>query len=149
MEALFTHELFDAQLKDLMAEVATDKVRHSETWGRRGAAQRLRAVRKILRDLQNDPTLVAYGLGNTLGPKARHWRRVKFLQQFRLFFRFSQKDRIVLLVWFNDPDTLRAYESDRDAYRVFSKMLKAGHPPSDLSELMRQCRPLAEADKEG
>ncbi|MGA0586367.1 type II toxin-antitoxin system YhaV family toxin [Dyella sp. KRB-257] len=44
--------------------------------------------------------------------------------------------------WANDEDTRRACKSSDDAYRVFRKMLKGGHPPDDWD------RPLAHAQKE-
>ena len=36
--------------------------------------------------------------------------------------------------------TLRAYESDDDAYRVFRKMLDSGHPPDDWDSLLSQAK---------
>jgi toxin YhaV len=40
----------------------------------------------------------------------------------------------------NDEDTKRAYESGDDAYRVFRKMLQAGHPPDDWNALLAEAR---------
>jgi hypothetical protein len=39
---------------------------------------------------------------------------------------------VIVFAWVNDEDTKRAYESSDDAYRVFRKMLKSGHPPGNL-----------------
>lgn len=47
---------------------------------------------------------------------------------------------MIVLVWVNDEDTKRAYESSDDAYRVFRKMLESGHPPDDWAELMKQAQ---------
>ena len=49
---------------------------------------------------------LAMQLGNTLGPEHRHWRRAKFLGRFRLFFRYSSKDRVIIYAWVNDQNTL-------------------------------------------
>lgn len=40
----------------------------------------------------------------------------------------------------NDDDSKRAYESHEDAYRVFHKMLKGGHPPDDWDMLLAEAR---------
>lgn len=142
--SLYAHPLFQARLAELVRQVARDRDKHPETFRSRAAAQQLRAIRKIIRDVPMDPASSAYLQGNTLGGDRRHWRRAKFLQQFRLFFRFSAEQRVIVFAWVNDDDTLRAYGSRRDAYRVFSAMLADGNPPDDLSALLRQCAPLSE-----
>lgn len=47
-----------------------------------------------------------------------------------LFFRHHAASRVIVYAWVNDEDTKRAYESSKDAYRVFRKMLEGGHPPT-------------------
>ena len=46
-----------------------------------------------------------------LGAAHRHWRRAKFLQQYRLFFRLHTRSRLIVMGWVNDTDTKRAYDS--------------------------------------
>lgn len=41
--------------------------------------------------------------------------------------------------WVNDEDTKRAYGTEDDAYRVFSKILAAGCPPADWNALIKEC----------
>jgi toxin YhaV len=86
----------------------------------------------------SDPTRDIYRQGGTLGGEYKHWFRAKFLQQFRLFFRYQQTEgaKIIVLAWVNDDSTLRAYESANDAYAVFRKMLKRGNPPDTWKELL-------------
>ena len=43
-----------------------------------------------------------------------------------------------MLVWVNDENSKRAYESNDDAYRVFRKMLDSGQPPDDWEELLAE-----------
>ena len=43
-----------------------------------------------------------------------------------------------MLASVNDVDTMRAYESSDDAYRVFRKKLESGHPPDDWDELLAE-----------
>lgn len=63
--------------------------------------------------------------------------RAKFNQQFRLFFRYSEDKKAIVLAWVNDEDTKRAYGSKSDAYAVFRKMLEAGDPSGSWGELMK------------
>jgi toxin YhaV len=42
--------------------------------------------------------------------------------------------------WVNDEDTRRVYESTEDAYRVFRRMLGAGHPLDSWSALRAEAR---------
>ena len=38
--------------------------------------------------IPQDPSRTEYRQGNTLGADHRHWFRAKFVQQYRLFFRY-------------------------------------------------------------
>jgi toxin YhaV len=86
-------------------------------------------------NIPRDPTAAEFRQGDTLGPKYKHWFRAKFFMQYRLFLRFHVKSKVIALGWVNDEDTKPAYGTKDDAYRVFSKMLAAGHPPDDWNAL--------------
>ncbi|GCK64168.1 toxin of the SohB(PrlF)-YhaV toxin-antitoxin system [Escherichia coli] len=58
--------------------------------------------------------------------------------QFRLFYRCSQEHKTIVIGWVNGFDTLRAYDSKTDAYKVFGEMLKAGNPPDDWDTLLKE-----------
>ena len=77
-----------------------------------------------------------YRQGTTLGDDRKHWFLAQFFQQYRLFFRFHQKSKIIVYAWVNDEDTKRAYDRNTDAYLVFKKMLDRGHPPDDWDDLL-------------
>jgi len=76
----------------------------------------------------------------TPGDDDKHWLRVKFFRQYRLFFRYYALSKVIVFVWVNDKDTRRAYESSNDAYRVFRKMLESGFPPDDWNQLRAEAR---------
>ena len=59
-------------------------------------------------DIPGDPSRDIYRQGGTLGDDYKHWFRAKFLQQFRLFFRYQQSadTKIIILAWVNDDLTL-------------------------------------------
>jgi len=93
--------------------------------------------------IPSDPARDAYKLGKTLGGKNSLWRRAKFLQQYRLFFRYSSISKVIVYAWVNNDDTLRAYGSKSDAYQVFRKMLEAGKVPNSWDDLMTEAKNLS------
>ncbi len=117
-----------------------------------------------------DPTRREYRQGSTLGEDYKHWFRAKFFQrciklcdvndpappsgvyprmgtrerapreQYRLFFRYHQRSKIIVYAWINDDKSKRAYESKTDAYRVFQKMLNSGNPPDNWHSLLQEAQ---------
>jgi toxin YhaV len=131
--------LFLDQLDALI--VAVEKARSKDPTGYKlkRPTKLLAAIMKVaFDDIPSDPARPAYRQGDTLGDEYKHWFRAKFLQQFRLFFRYQQvgASKIIILAWVNDDGTLRAYGSPTDAYAVFRKMLKRGNPPDNWGALL-------------
>jgi toxin YhaV len=136
---IYAHPLFLDQLEAMIETVEKARQRDPKGYKKRRAAKLLAAVLKVaFEDIPSDPTRDVYRQGGTLGDEYKHWFRAKFLQQFRLFFRYQQSvdTKIIVLAWVNDDSTLRAYESANDAYAVFRKMLKRGNPPDTWKELL-------------
>lgn len=128
---------FVTALSQLMNDV--EKIRNKKIQSNEVslAEKKLAAIRKIVEtEIAANPTDSKFILGHTLGAEYSVWRRAKFFQQYRLFFRFDSKSKVIILSWFNDENTKRAYESSRDAYLVFQKMLKRGRPPSNWKQLL-------------
>jgi toxin YhaV len=155
---IYAHPLFLDQLEAMIE--AVEKARKSDPKGykKKRATKLLAAVLKVaFADIPGDPTRDVYRQGATLGEDHKHWFRAKFLQQFRLFFRYQRSvdAKIIILAWVNDDSTLRAYESANDAYAVFRKMLERGNPPDTWKELLATAshpgakRRLARATREG
>jgi toxin YhaV len=90
----------------------------------------------VLDQVPQDPGASRYRQGNTLGPSYRGWHRAKFNERFRLFFRFSSRDKIIVYGWLNDEATLRKEGARTDPYAVFARMLDHGKPPNDWDELV-------------
>src|SRR5258707_6194576 len=127
----------------MIAAVEKARKKDPKEYIKKRAAKLLAAVLKVaFEDIPSDPTRDSYRQGGTLGDHYKHWFRAKFLQQFRLFFRYQQSAdvKIIVLAWVNDDSTLRAYESANDAYAVFRKMLKRGNPPDDWTKLAESAR---------
>ena len=132
----FAHA-FDA----LQAEVERLAAEKPESYRAHPKVKLLARVRALILDeIPRDPNARVYALGNTLGPAHRHWRRAKFLQRFRLFFRFDSASRIIVYAWMNDENTLRKAGGRSDPYAVFARRLDAGDPPDDWNELLSEAR---------
>jgi toxin YhaV len=130
--SIFGHPLFLEQLEALIRQVEALKQKDPHGFVQKNATKRLAAIAKLVfENIPRDPTAAEFRQGETLGPKYKHWFRAKFFMQYRLFFRFHVESKVIALGWVNDEDTKRAYGTKDDAYRVFSKMLAAGHPPDD------------------
>ena len=101
--------------------------------------KKMAALRKMVFEvIPSDPASSKFLLGNTLGPKYRAWRRAKFGAQYRIFFRFDSKAKIIIFGWLNDEESLRAYGSKTDAYAVFAKKLDSATPPTTWTDLHSQ-----------
>jgi toxin YhaV len=120
---LFADPLFLDQLESLIAEVERLRRKDPEAYHSKNASKRLAAVmRLMLNDIPHDPGRKEYRQGSTLGPEHRHWHRDKLFQQYRLFFRFHNRSKVIVLGWVNDTATT----------------LANGHPPSDWEELLQE-----------
>ena len=129
---LVKHPLFSSQVEALENKIAVS--RHAAR-----SEKLLATVKKLIReDIPANPAATKFRQGLTLGEENRHWKRAVFFQQYRLFFRYDSRMKVIIYVWMNDEDTKRAYESKNDAYRVFQKMLDSGYPPEDFEELLKQ-----------
>lgn len=139
--AIFAHPLFLDQVEELLRQVAALKKKDALGYKKKNATKRLAAIAKLAFDvIPQDPARPDYRQGVTLGDAYKHWFRAKFFQQYRLFFRYHATSKVIVYAWVNDEDTKRAYESGDDAYRVFKKMLEAGHPPDTWDQLLSEAK---------
>lgn len=137
--AVYFHPLFLAQLEALTRQVEALKKKDPARYAGRNATKRLAALSKLVFDvIPQDPARLDYRQGGTLGNAHRHWRRAKFFQQYRLFFRYHAPGKVIVFAWINDENTKRAYEGSNDAYRVFRKMLDRGRPPDNWEQLLAE-----------
>jgi toxin YhaV len=138
---LFAHPLFLDQLELLSRQVEVLRQKDAIGFVKKNAAKRLAAIAKLAFEvIPQDPTRAEYRQGTTLGDEHKHWFRARFFQQYRLFFRYHARSKLIVFAWVNDEDTKRAYESGDDAYRVFRKMLASGRPPDNWELLLAEAR---------
>jgi toxin YhaV len=135
------HSCFGDQLQALITQVTVDAARDASKYRKKRAFLVLAAITKLaFHDIPSDPANPKYRQGDTLGGANKGWFRAKFFQQYRLFFRFSEKEKTIIYAWVNDEDTLRAYGEKTDAYATFRRMLDRGIPPGDWAALRSQIR---------
>lgn len=136
---LFAHPLFLDQLAELDAHLAAVKRAQPVDWMNKNAAKRQAAVLKVAFELiPQDPTHPQFRQGDTLGENNKHWFRAKFLQQYRLFFRYDLKTRTIILAWVNDDETKRG------SWRL-SPALRPAAFPANVSGLPAPLRTRREA----
>jgi toxin YhaV len=116
---IYAHPLFLDQVGELIQKVEALKAKDPRDWKRKNAAKRLAAIVKVAFDLiPQDPTHSRFRQGDTLGEDYKHWFRAKFLQQYRLFFRYQAQAKVILLAWVNE--------------------LEGGKPPDSWDDLLKE-----------
>ncbi|WP_043960544.1 type II toxin-antitoxin system YhaV family toxin [Alteromonas mediterranea] len=134
---LYAHPLFKEQYLNLKLQVESLREKDPKDYVRKNATKRLAAIQRLTFELiPHDPTSAEFRQGSALGDDNKHWFRAKFFQQYRLFFRYHFESKIIVYAWVNDENNKRAYGSKTDAYKVFERMLKSGHPPETWDELL-------------
>lgn len=136
---LFAHPIFLDEVETLITKVEALKEQQPETYHTKNVSKRLAAINKLAFEvIPKDPEASKYRQGETLGKSNKHWFRAKFFQQYRLFFRFETRSKIIVYAWVNDEKNKRAYGNKNDAYLVFGKMLEKGRPPDDWRQLLQE-----------
>lgn len=136
---LYAHPAFAEAFDALVAEVARLRAADPDGYRQHPKTKLLRRVLDLVEiEIPRDPGGAENALGNTLGPAHRHWRRAKFLGRFRLFFRYSSTERVIVYAWMNDGSTLRQAGGRNDPYGVFGGLLRKGRPPDDWDSLTRE-----------
>lgn len=135
---ILAHRLFLDQLERLAVAVEAEPAANPDA-PPSGSAKLLANVLDLaLNKIPADPANPAFRHGGTLGAHTRHWFRGKTGNgRYRLFYRFHSAAKIIVFAWVNDENSLRTYDSNRDAYAVFASMLRSGDPPGDWDALVR------------
>ncbi len=140
---LYVHPLFSGQLLRLVEQVEALARKNPEDYREEAAARLLATINRYIREIiPCDPNAPEFRQGNTLGADNRHWFRAKFHERYRLFYRFSSKEKVLIYAWVNDDRTLRKPGSKTDPHSVFRAMLESGDPPSSMEELLARAREL-------
>jgi len=142
------HPAFQTRFDLLISEVKALAAADPTAWRDHPKAKLLERIRRIVFDeIPMNPDAQEFRQGNTLGENNRRWRRAKFLQRFRLFFRFDSESKVIIIAWVNDENTLRKAGSKTDPYSVFARQLARGDPPADWHELLAMAKPPSSSPK--
>jgi toxin YhaV len=140
---LYVHPLFDDQLRRLTEQVESLAAKHPNTYRDEAVTKLLATINHLICEvIPRDPNAAEFRQGNTLGAGNRHWFRAKFHERYRLFYRFSSKDKVIVYAWVNDERTLRKSGSKTDPYNLFRAMLEAGDPPDTMEQLITRSKEL-------
>ncbi|MGH9606938.1 MAG: type II toxin-antitoxin system YhaV family toxin [Terracidiphilus sp.] len=138
---LYAYPLFERQIRRLAEQIEILAKKNPTGYRDQPAAKLLATINRYVREIvPRDPNAAEFRQGNTLGSDNRHWFRAKFHERYRLFYRFSSKERVIVYAWINDEGTLRKSGSKTDSYYVFRSMLEAGDPPSSMEQLLARAK---------
>lgn len=76
----------EKQFSSLTAKVELLKNKYPDSYQKKKSTKILAAIRQIIITLSIDPTQPIFRQGKTLGDQYLNWHRLKFFQQYRLFF---------------------------------------------------------------
>ncbi|WP_145561156.1 type II toxin-antitoxin system YhaV family toxin [Yersinia mollaretii] len=146
---IYAHPCFQNVYNELVNDVEALRAKDPEGYQKKAATKLLAVVHKVIEEgIAIDPTAQSYRQGATLGVSHKDWSRAKFGQgRYRLFFRYSTREKIIVLAWMNDSETLRTYGSKTDSYKTFEKMLKKGRPPKDWEQLLQEAEKMKSDDQ--
>jgi toxin YhaV len=134
---LFIHPLFQQQLLRLVTQVEVLEKKDRIGYKEQAAAKLLATINRYIREIiLRGPNAAEFRQGNTLGPGNRHWFGAKLHERYRLFYRFSSKEKVIIYAWVNDERTMRKSGSKTDPYAVFRAMLETGDPPNTIDQLL-------------
>jgi toxin YhaV len=130
---------FRHQLDALVMEVERLRNTDPDGYGSHPKTKLLAAIlRLVARDIPRDPGNAEFRQGGTLGSGYTGWFRAKFLQRFRLFYRYDSVRKAIVYAWVNTESGLRKSGDRNDPYAVFRRMLDRGVPPNDFNELLKE-----------
>lgn len=143
---LYGHPIFLSDLLDLFERVERllEEDEHAAAHSKEYSLLEC-VVKSIMERVPDDPTHRDFRQGDTLGPKLKHWFRVKkgLPNRYRLFFQFQSKaPKSITYAWFNDETTLRKAGDKSDCYAVFKRLVESGKMPNSYDDLKRAAEAL-------
>ena len=143
---LYVHPLFEQQFRQLVEQVEALAAKDPMGYKDLPAAKLLATINRHIREtIPRNPGAAEFRQGNTLGSDNRHWFQAKFHERYRLFYRFSSREKVIIYAWVNDERTLRKSGSRTDPYCIFRAMLEAGDPPNTLEQLIVRAKEIKDS----
>jgi toxin YhaV len=126
----FVHPIFEKQLDKLTRQVERLESRDPKGYAAHPATKILATINYYIREaIPRNPD------GEEFRPASLpdHWLRAKFHGRYRLFYRISSEQRIVIYVWVRNE-----HDSRSGPFGLFRAMLKRGEPGDLCAELTRK-----------
>jgi len=140
---LYVHHRLEHQYRLLVEGVGVLAAKDPIGYQQQPLVKFLSVVQRLIFEMiPRNPNAAEFRQGNTLGAAHRHWFRAKFHRRYRLFYRFSSKEKVIVYAWMSDERTLRKSGSKTDPYRVFRDLLEAGDPPNTMEQLILRAEEL-------
>jgi toxin YhaV len=114
------YEALRLEARRIGAKLSNDEARQHPT------VKRFAAVNKLLTDvIVADPNAPDFRLVGDLS-KFRRAHGYGLPERYRLFWVFSSAQRIIIVLYLNDPETLRKSGAHTDPYAVFAHLVDRG-----------------------
>lgn len=131
---LYVHEIFHADLLDLITKVKKVKKESKKIYGSNYKdsdhyklnefVKKLSQIRKFIKE--QVPQDCSHHQYYGTPPLDNCFRRVKWNERYRLYFQYDLQNKEITYLWFNNENCLRSRGSKTDCYNVFNNMVKNG-----------------------
>jgi len=135
---LLYHPVFGDRYAELRERVRVLKKLGNADFARQPDVKLVAAVRRaVLEIVPQDPNRPDFWLKDDLAK----FRRVKgygLPDRYRLFYAFSEREKVIIVLYLNETATLRKDNAKTDPYEVFKNMVRSGRVGSDFEANLKQ-----------
>ncbi|HEY0211010.1 type II toxin-antitoxin system YhaV family toxin [Acerihabitans sp.] len=108
------------QISALIEKVDLLKQKYPDVYEKKKSARVLATTKKVIScRITCAPGANEFRQGSSLGDAHKHWFRAKFLQQYRIYYRYSERYQHIVLGWLNNDETLRSCVSKLTLIKFF------------------------------
>ena len=132
---LFYHPVFGDRYAELLDRARVLKKRlGNDEFVRHPDVKLVAAVRRVVLEIiPENPNRPDFWLRDDLA-KFRRVKHYGLPDRYRLFYVFSEQQKVVIVLYLNESGTLRKDGAKTDPYEVFGEMLRSGRIGSDFDE---------------
>ena len=132
---LFYHPVFGDRYADLRDRArALKKHLSRDEFVRHPDVKLVAAVRRVVLEIiPDEPNRPDFWLKDDLA-KFRRVKHYGLPDRYRLFYVFSDQQKVVIVLYLNESRTLRKQGAKTDPYEVFGEMVRSGQIGADFDE---------------
>lgn len=130
---IYFHRVFEERYRELLARAARLKKRlPAEQYKQHPEVKLLARLNRVITEtIPADPESSAFWLKGDLS-KFRRTKGHGLPDRYRLFWAFSSRLKVIIILYLNDDTTLRKQGASSDPYTVFSGLLQQGELGQDF-----------------